>query len=57
MELRTEAITADSAIVSGPPGRRNSALLDQAFTRAAGAPLVMGNGVRLLKDSTENYPV
>jgi cardiolipin synthase len=31
-------------------------LLDQAFTRAAGAPLVTGNGVRLLKDATENYP-
>src|SRR6202051_3278644 len=57
MELRTEAITADSPIFSGPPGRRNSALLDQPCTRAAGAPLVMGNGVRLLKDSTENYPV
>jgi len=31
-------------------------LLDQAFTRAAGAPLVTGNGVRLLKDAAENYP-
>jgi cardiolipin synthase len=30
--------------------------LDQAFTRAAGAPLVTGNGVRLLKDAAENYP-
>ena len=57
MEFRSEAITADPAIVSEPPGRTNSALLDQAFTRAAGAPLVMGNGVRLLKDATENYPV
>ncbi len=38
------------------PRRRDSALLDQAFTRAAGAPLVTGNGVRLLKDSAENYP-
>ena len=57
MESRFEAIPADSVIVSEPPGRPNSALLDQAFTRAAGAPLVMGNGVRLLKDATENYPV
>ena len=31
-------------------------LLDQAFTRAAGAALVSGNRVRLLKDGTENYP-
>ena len=38
------------------PRRRDSALLDQAFTRAAGAPLVTGNGVRLLKDAAENYP-
>jgi len=31
-------------------------LLDQAFTRAAGASLVAGNSVRLLRDATENYP-
>jgi cardiolipin synthase len=31
-------------------------LADQAFSRAAGAPLVAGNRVRLLKDATENYP-
>jgi len=31
-------------------------LLDQAFTRAAGASLVPGNSVRLLKDGNENYP-
>jgi cardiolipin synthase len=31
-------------------------LLDRAFTRAAGAPLVRGNQVRLLKDAGENYP-
>jgi cardiolipin synthase A/B len=29
---------------------------DQAFSRAAGAPLVRGNAVRLLKDGAENYP-
>ncbi|MGD9902510.1 MAG: phosphatidylserine/phosphatidylglycerophosphate/cardiolipin synthase family protein [Vicinamibacterales bacterium] len=29
---------------------------DQAFSRAAGAPLVPGNAVRLLKDAAENYP-
>ena len=32
------------------------ALADQAFSRAAGAPLIPGNRVRLLKDARENYP-
>lgn len=31
-------------------------LADQAFSRAAGAPLLPGNRVRLLKDARENYP-
>ena len=31
-------------------------LLDQAFTRAAGASLVTGNSVRLLRDAADNYP-
>lgn len=31
-------------------------LADQAFSRAAGAPLVEGNIVRLLKDARANYP-
>ncbi|HKP72686.1 MAG TPA: phospholipase D-like domain-containing protein [Pyrinomonadaceae bacterium] len=31
-------------------------LADQAFSRAAGAPLVSGNSVRLLIDARENYP-
>jgi cardiolipin synthase len=31
-------------------------LADQAFSRASGAPLVHGNGVRILKDAAENYP-
>jgi cardiolipin synthase A/B len=29
---------------------------DQAFSRAAGAPLIAGNSVRLLRDAEENYP-
>ncbi|MCC7496207.1 MAG: cardiolipin synthase B [Bryobacterales bacterium] len=29
---------------------------DRAFSRAAGAPLVGGNSVRLLKNAAENYP-
>lgn len=32
------------------------ALADQAFSRAAGAPLIEGNHVRLLRDARENYP-
>lgn len=31
-------------------------LVEQAFSRAAGAPLIAGNKVRLLRDATENYP-
>jgi cardiolipin synthase A/B len=31
-------------------------LADQAFSRAAGAPLIPGNSVRLLQDAQENYP-
>ncbi|HEY2380298.1 MAG TPA: phospholipase D-like domain-containing protein [Terriglobia bacterium] len=29
---------------------------DEAFSRAAGAPLILGNRVRLLRNATENYP-
>ena len=32
------------------------ALAEQAFSRAAGAPLVPGNSIRLRKDARENYP-
>src|SRR5687768_2830627 len=31
-------------------------LAAQAFSRAAGAPLVHGNSIRLLRDARENYP-
>src|SRR5512139_813292 len=31
-------------------------LAEQAFTRAAGAPLIPGNSVRILKNARENYP-
>jgi cardiolipin synthase len=31
-------------------------LANQAFSRAAGAPLLSGNRVKLLKDAKENYP-
>jgi len=32
------------------------ALANQAFSRAAGAPLIAGNRIRLLKDAQDNYP-
>ena len=32
------------------------AVADQEFSRAAGAPLVGNNSVRLLRDAAENYP-
>lgn len=32
------------------------ALADQAFSRAAGASLVSGNHIRVLRDARENYP-
>lgn len=38
-----------------PPASRRI-VADQALSRAAGAPLVDGNAVRLLVDATENYP-
>jgi len=52
------ATSTESAELTLPSARelREGALLDRAFTRAAGAPLVAGNGVRLLKNATENYP-
>ncbi len=31
-------------------------LANQAFSRTAGAPLIGGNSIRLLKDAEENYP-
>jgi cardiolipin synthase len=37
--------------------RQFQLLADQAFARTAGAPLVGGNAVRLLKDGSENYPL
>ncbi len=56
MGLRSPTDDTDSALVSAATARGSSTLLDQAFTRAAGAPLVTGNAVRVLEDSTQNYP-
>lgn len=49
MDPREGAGPARAAPVSRP-------IAEEAFARAAGAPLVPGNDVRILKDSTENYP-
>src|SRR5512146_1453703 len=42
--------------LAGPALGALRVLGEQALSRAAGAPLVPGNRVRLLRDSTENYP-
>src|ERR687889_383902 len=47
-ELDTRADTAEF-----PPVRR---VVEQAYARATGSPLIPGNGVRLLVDAKENYP-
>jgi cardiolipin synthase len=49
----------DHSKLKGRPREAVSAarvLASQAFSRAAGAPLVPGNSIRLLKDAAENYP-
>ena len=48
-----------NAKLNGPPREATSTprvLAAQAFSRAAGAPLVHGNRIRLLRDADENYP-
>lgn len=39
-----------------PSGFTLRGLADQAFSRTAGAPLIAGNAVRVLRDGRENYP-
>ena len=45
-----------SPAVRSPDVAATRMLADQAFSRTAGAPLVQGNAVRILRDATENYP-
>jgi cardiolipin synthase len=47
---------ADPRGALGDPLAGVRELADQAFSRAAGAPLIDGNRVRLLKDAQQNYP-
>lgn len=49
----TNCVCSDSPSSALIPGRE---LAEQVFSRAAGAPLVGGNRVRLLMDGKENYP-
>jgi cardiolipin synthase A/B len=50
-EREERGATIDTA--EFPPVRR---VVDKAYARATGAPLIPGNGVRLLVDARENYP-
>jgi len=50
--LNSPAITVQRRPVTTPL----RILAEQAFSRAAGAPLVGGNSVRVLKDADENFP-
>ena len=55
-ERRSSAIDGAARPAQVVPLAQLRALADQAFSRAAGAPLVPGNRVRLLQDAGENYP-
>ncbi len=55
------AVSATAPVSASDPrgstiASRVRELADRAFSRAAGAPVVAGNGVRLLRDAAENYP-
>ncbi len=53
------ATAASQSRALAPSRRANPELrrlAEQVFTRAAGAPLVAGNTVRILRDARENYP-
>lgn len=51
-------ITSQSRVIAPAPRASPELrhLAQQVFTRAAGAPLVAGNTVRILRDARENYP-
>jgi len=55
---RSPISRADPRLLSTAVGEQcvRAGLLDQALTRAAGAPLIGGNRVRLLRDAAEHYP-
>jgi cardiolipin synthase len=51
---------ADEDLIAGHVSRRVdeelALLAEQAIVRTGGAPLIAGNALRILRDSTENYP-
>jgi cardiolipin synthase len=51
-------VRADGPSPTPEPERFSSAraLANQAFSRAAGAPLIGGNSIRLLRNAQDNYP-
>ena len=53
---RTIAELQARAVLPPPDPDPARALAEQALSRAAGAPLVPGNAVRLIRDAAENYP-
>ncbi len=53
-DYRSVNATVSSANQNRTPHIR--LLAEQAFSRAAGAPLLAGNALTLLRDATENYP-
>ena len=46
----------NSIALSQDSDTRLRLVAEQALARSGGAPLITGNSVRILKDSTENYP-
>ena len=54
MQTRRSIASSDSGELGSLQSAR--AIAEQAFSRAAGAPLLSGNSVRLLIDAAQNYP-
>jgi len=53
---RSQPASATPAAHGAAQPRSVAAFADQAFLRAAGAPLVEGNSIRILRDAAENFP-
>ncbi len=54
-QARTKPPARDRPPIA-PAELATSELVEQAFNRASGAPLVRGNAIRLLKDASANFP-
>lgn len=53
---QNDAMPAPAGPREAEAPRTAAAYADQAFLRAAGAPLVAGNSIRILRDAAENFP-